>query len=392
MFEELQANLERRNEHSLRRSLHEMSFNGPHAMRPGGQPLLNLAGNDYLALSQHPKLIEAAVNATQKHGTGAGASRLVCGTHPLHTQAEKQFAAFKHTQGALLFPTGYAANLGLLAALARRGDLIVQDRLNHASLIDAATASGATVRTIAHGTPGHAKLNRLLADHAHKHPHARRLIVTDAVFSMDGDTADPNALLALAEQHNAHLILDEAHSTGVLGQSGAGLAHAVGIAQHPRLLACVSTASKALGSLGGIVTASQVVIDTLVNHARPFIYTTAPPPAQAATLIAALDVIHHEPQRREHLQALSTQLRTALTQRGWPHIAPTSHTTPIIPLHTRTASAALALAQHLQAHGILAIAIRPPTVPPNTARVRLSLRCDLTQADLTQIIDTVGNA
>ncbi len=316
----------------------------------------------------------------------------MCGTTPLHTQCERRFAAFKHTQAALLFPTGYAANLGLLGALARPGDLVVQDRLNHASLIDAAQGTRATVRTVAHGTEGHAKAARLLAEHHTAEPHARRLLVNDSVFSMDGDTADLGQLLNLCDAHDAWLILDDAHATGVLGSTGAGLAQAAGLHTHPRLLATVSTGSKALGGLGGVVAASQAVIDTLVNHARTLIYTTAPPPAQVAALTAALDVVAAEPQRREQLRSNALALRAALTKHGWAGLDAGEHPTAILPLHVGSAKAALALAQRLEDAGILAVAIRPPTVPPGTARVRLSLRCDLTHADLTQVIDAVGRA
>ena len=376
----------------LRRSLRDVTPQGRFARLADGPPLLNLAGNDYLALCDHPALIDAAVAATQSGGTGAGASRLVCGTTPEHSRCERRFAGFKHAESALLFPTGYAANLGLLGALARPGDLVVQDRLNHASLIDAAAASGATVRTVAHGPRGHAKAARLLADHHAEHPAARRLVVADAVFSMDGDTADPAALLALCEQHDAWLILDEAHATGVLGPTGAGLAEAAGVHAHPRLLATVSTGSKALGGLGGVVCGPQVVIDTLVNHARSLIYTTAPPPAQAAGLTAALGLVAAEPQRRERLRDLSLALRAALADRGWPGVAADQHVTPIVALRVGTADAALTLAQRLESAGVLAVAIRPPTVPPGTARVRLSLRCDLTDDDLSRVVDAIGPA
>lgn len=388
----LQAALDQRQQDGLRRSLRDITTQGRYARVGDGPPQLNLAGNDYLALSEHPQLIRAAVDATHTHGTGSGASRLVCGTTPLHTQCERRFAAFKHTSAALLFPTGYAANLGLLGALARPGDLVIQDRLNHASLIDAAQGTRATVRTVAHGTQGHAKAARLLAEHHAAAPQGRRLLVSDAVFSMDGDTADLPQLLNLCDAHDAWLILDDAHATGVLGPTGAGLAQAAGVHTHPRLLATVSTGSKALGGLGGIVAASQLVIDTLVNHARTLIYTTAPPPAQVAALTAALDVVAAEPHRREQLRDHAHTLRVALTARGWPGLDAGKHPTPIIPLQVGSAQAAQALAHRLEQAGILAVAIRPPTVPPGTARVRLSLRCDLTHADLAQVIDAVGQA
>ena len=386
----LRESLDQRGRDGLRRNLREVTLDGRFARVGDGPPRLNLAGNDYLALGHHPALITAAVVATKRGGTGAGASRLVCGTAPVHAACERRFAAFKHTEAALLFTSGYAANLGLLSALARPGDLVVQDRLNHASLIDAARASGAKVRTAAHGPDGHAKAARRLAAHRAAAPRARRLVVTDAVFSMDGDAADLPGLLSLCDRHDAWLIVDEAHGTGVLGPTGAGLAEAAGVADHPRLLASVSTGSKALGGLGGVVTARQVVVDTLVNHARTLIYTTAPPPAQAAALVAALDVLAAEPERRARLRTLSIRLRAALAARGWAGLDPGPHVTPIVPLRVGTADAALALADRLEQAGVLAVAIRPPTVPPGTARVRLSLRCDLTDGDLERVIEAVG--
>ena len=390
LLTQLAAQLSARAEASLLRGLRVVASDGRFVTLADGRRLLNLAGNDYLGLAQHPALIAAAVEATTRSGVGSGASRLVSGTTPLHAEVEARFAAFKHAEAALLFATGYTANLGLLTAVAGPGDLIVQDRLNHASLIDAARQSGATVRTMPHGAAGRAKAARLLAAHATASRNARRFLVTDSVFSMDGDTADLPSLLELADRQNAHVIVDEAHATGVLGTTGGGLVEAQGVGTHRRLLAVVSTASKALGGLGGVVTGPRVLIDTLINRARPFIYTTAPPPAQVAALGAALDVVAREPARRERLAEVSTTLRTALTTRGWPNLLSGLHPTPIVPLHVGDSDAALDLARRLDAAGVLAVAIRPPTVPPGTARVRLGLRCDLTDAEVTRVIDAVG--
>ena len=394
LLTQLAADLSARGEASLLRGLRVVASDGRFVTLADGRRLLNLAGNDYLGLAQHPALVAAAVEATTQYGVGSGASRLVSGTTPLHAEVEARFAAFKHAEAALMFVSGYTANLGLLAAVAGPGDLIVQDRLNHASLIDAARQSGATVRTVPHGAAGHAKAARLLAAHAaasqNARQNARRFLVTDSVFSMDGDTADLPSLLALADDHDTQLIVDEAHATGVLGATGGGLVEAQGVGAHTRLLAVVSTASKALGGLGGIVTGSQILIDTLINRARPFIYTTAPPPAQVAALGAALGVVAQDPARRDRLAEISTTLRTALTARGWPDVLPGGHPTPIVPLHVGDSDAALALAERLDAAGVLAVAIRPPTVPSGTARVRLGLRCDLTDAEVTRVIDAVG--
>lgn len=355
-----------------------------------GKQLLNLASNDYLGLSRHPKLIAAAADATQRFGVGAGASRLVSGTSPLHDRVEQRFAAFKHAEACLLLPTGYVANLAVLTTLAGPGDLIVLDKLVHASLIDAARASGAEVRTFTHLDLQRAE--RLLS----KSCDGRRLLVTDSVFSMDGDCADLPALCDLADRTNAILLVDEAHGTGVLGATGGGLAEAQGVAE--RVYHCgaggvvVSTASKALGSLGGLITSSQPVIDLLINQARSFIYSTAVPPAQAAAIDAAIDVVRDEPQRRKRLQALSMHARDSLLQRGWPILlqAAQQPPSPIIPLIVGEPSSALTLASRLESKSIFAPAIRPPTVAPGSARVRISLNAELTDDELERVLDAVG--
>ena len=384
--------LTRRQAKHLKRDLRVCAIDGKY-IHVGSKRLINLAGNDYLGLAHHPKLKQAAAQAIEDSGTGAGASRLVTGTLAAHTQAEAAFASFKHAPAALLFPTGYMANLAVLGALAGRGDLICQDRLNHASLIDAARTSGASVRTYPHLQ--HNKLDRLLKAHAQQSPQKRRFIVSDSVFSMDGDCADLPKLCDLADNHNAVLVVDEAHATGVLGSSGAGLAEAQGVGERLYRAGAggisIATASKALGGLGGVVTGSQAVIDFLVNAGRPLIYTTAPPPCQAAALSAALEVIQEEPDRRERLAVLSQSIREALIEQGWP-LPPSLHATPILPLITGSASSALALADRLQDNGFLALAIRPPTVGAGQSRVRLALRWDLSSDDLSKLLCALAQA
>ncbi|MEM9345388.1 MAG: 8-amino-7-oxononanoate synthase [Planctomycetota bacterium] len=351
-----------------------------------GRRLLNLASNDYLGLSQHPKLIEAAINTTRDLGVGSGASRLISGTQPIHRELEQRFAAFKHAEAALLMPTGYTANLAVLSTLPQRGDLIVMDKLVHASLIDAARASEAEMRTFPH-------LDLERADQLiQRQSSGRRFIVTDSVFSMDGECADLPALCDLADRCDASLIVDEAHATGLLGNDGSGLASAQGVAE--RVYHCgaggvvISTASKALGSLGGLITAERSVIDLIINKARPFIYSTAVPSAQAAAINAALDVIRDEPALREHLAALSAHLGNELTNTGWPALV-TDLPTPILPLLVGDEHAALSLQTALFEAGIFAPAIRPPTVAPGQCRVRLSLRADLHVHDLNAILEAV---
>ncbi len=405
---QLDANLtalEKANRLRLLRPTDAQTSSGP-MVRRGGRLLLNLAGNDYLALAGHPHLRAAAIAAIEQYGVGSGASRLVSGHLPLHAEVEARFAAFKHAEAALLFPTGFMANFAVLTTLAGPGDLLLCDKLNHASLIDAARASGATLRVFPH--LNYDKLQRLLekspatsqrgldssspAQSASRPP--RTFIVTDSIFSMDGDVADLPRICDLAERHEAIVIVDEAHATGVLGEDGSGLCKLQGVAD--RVDVVVSTASKALGGLGGIVTGPRLVIETLVNHARAFIYTTAVPPAQAATLHAALDIVRDEPQRRGRLAEITTQVHHHLKEinmppkpsrsRGWEspqqsRVIPT----PILPLIVGDDTAALALSAHLETAGILAPAIRPPTVAPGSARVRLTLRADLQPAHLDQL-------
>jgi len=331
----------------------------------------------------------------------------VTGHQPLHQQIEQRFARFKRAEAALVTPTGFMANFAVLTTLAGPGDLICLDKLNHASLIDAARAGGATMRVFGHRN--YTKLDRLLARFAARtnrgvrgtgdhrasdlepsHPARparppRAFIVTDSVFSMDGDVADLAIICDLAERYDAITIIDEAHATGVLGDTGAGLCELQGVTG--RVDVVISTASKALGGLGGIITGPQVVIDTLVNHARSFIYTTAATPGQVAALDAALDVVRNEPQRRRRVLDLAARLRDRLraTLNDAAKTLPTDIVTPIVPIMLGRPDAAIALSDYLGDHGFHAPAIRPPTVASGSARVRLSLRADLHEDDVERV-------
>ncbi|MEZ6192566.1 MAG: 8-amino-7-oxononanoate synthase [Phycisphaerales bacterium] len=382
------------------RELRVVSCAGPMVRASDGRELINFTSNSHLGLNDHPAMKRAVVEAVEQYGTGSGASLLISGRWPIHEQTERAFAAFKHAEAALLTPTGYMANLAVLTALAGPGDLICLDKLCHASLIDAARASGAEVRTYPHLMTD--KLRRLLARHAadkacglagdHGSPrdHARiprRFIVTDSVFSMDGDCADLPALCDLADEFDAVTVVDEAHGTGLLGETGSGLCEAQGVTG--RVHVTISTASKALGGLGGIITAARPVIDTIVNRARPVIYTTAIPPAQAAAIAQAVELIGSEPWRREHVIELTRRLRKGLSDLGW-RLQPTGgHIVPIVPLIVGDAHAATKLAEHLYAHGIAAPAIRPPTVAPGSARIRLSLRADMEHGHIDTLLDAL---
>lgn len=381
---ELRSELARREEESQLRELRLVEADGP-IIRWQGRELVNFASNDYLGLSTHPRLKAAAIAATQQFGTGSGASRLVTGHQPPHADVEARFAAFKHAEAALLCPTGYMANHAAITSLVGPGDLVLADKLNHASLIDAAEASGATVRVYPHLALE--KLERLLSRHAAGEKRPRRcMIITDSVFSMDGDVADLPALCGLAERYDAILMVDEAHGTGVLGEHGAGVCELQGVSD--RVDVVVSTASKALGGLGGIVTARKEVIRTIVNQGRSFIYTTAVPAGQAAAIDAALSIIAEEPWRRERVLSLSRRLRGELSALGWisREAAQPSVVTPIVPLIVGDSARALALAKHLADHGYWAPAIRPPTVPRGAARVRLSLRADLSDEQVENLL------
>lgn len=390
-LDDLHDELARLEQANLLRALRPVDQDGP-MLKFHGTNCVNLASNDYLGLAAHPHVREAAIRAIEQHGFGSGASRLVSGHLSTHEAVEHRFARFKHAEAALLLPSGYTANLAVLTSLAQAGDLICIDKLTHASLIDAARASGATVRVYPHLQPD--KLDRLLGEHttlqheANTDRAARRFIVTDSVFSMDGDVADLPTLASIAERHEAILIVDEAHGTGVLGQSGTGLCELQHVTERVDIV--ISTASKALGGLGGIVTAKRVVIDTLINRARPFIYSTGIPAAQAAAIDAAVDVVRDEPWRRDRVLMVSALVREQAEACGL--VAPLSDgqiITPIVPLITGTAESAIALSGRLTEAGFFAPAIRPPTVGANQSRVRLSLRADLDDTHIERLLVTL---
>ncbi|MEM6392213.1 MAG: 8-amino-7-oxononanoate synthase [Planctomycetota bacterium] len=388
LTDRLQQTLDQRQADGLRRSLSPLPAPGP-TVTHQNQTLLNAASNDYLGHAQHPTLKQAAADAALTLGTGATASRLVAGHLTAHDKLEARFAAFKHAEAALLFPTGYTANLAVLGTLTQPGDTVFHDKLNHASLLDASRIDRVTTRTFPHRD--YAALDRKL-DKAHQQraPDAELFIVTDAVFSMDGTTADLPALLEIADRYHATLIVDEAHATGVLGPTGAGLAEAQHVAGQIPIT--ISTASKALGSLGGLVTSSQLVIDTLINTARPFIYSTGVPPTQIAAIGAALDVLQTEPHHPQRLAEITHRVLDAIPQDLLPFSAKPKHPTPIIPLITGTPESALALAARLRDLSVFAPAIRPPTVAPSTARVRLSLRADWTDTQVDQLLSALHQA
>jgi 8-amino-7-oxononanoate synthase len=329
---------------------------GPQVIR-AGKTLWNFASNDYLGLARHPEIADAMVEGVRRFGAGSTASRLVCGTLPPHRLLEEELADAKQTQAALVFSSGFATSLGCIPAIVGKTDFILLDKLSHACLVDAARLSGATLRVFPHNDLN--KLGRLLANTRAKAPGARILVVTESVFSMDGDLCPLRGIVELTEAHDAIILLDEAHGFGVLGESGMGLAEREGLQQ--RVTFQMGTLSKAAGLSGGYIAASREWIDLLINRARSFIYSTAPPPALAHAASASLRIIR---------SAEGKLLRAGLRE----NIAIISGSpTPIIPFVLGSNEAALAASAALADAGFMVPAIRFPTVPRGTARLRLSL-------------------
>lgn len=345
-----------------------------------GKRYLNFGSNDYLGLAAHPKLRAAYTEGIARYGVGAGASHYVCGHFDVHTQLAEALAHFCGRQRAILFSSGYLANLGVLGTLLGRGDMLYQDRLNHASLLDAGILSRATTRRFTHGDMAHLStlLKRAPAT-------VRRLIAVDGVFSMDGDTAPLTVLAQLAQEHKACLLVDDAHGFGVLGKRGGGTVEHFGLdaTEVPLLMA---TLGKALGVAGAFVAGDALWIDSLEQFARTAIYTTAMPPAQAVALVAALELVREEPQRRTHVMHLVKLFRTEATSHG---LQLTDSHTPIQPLVVGDARSALALSERLWECGIWVPAIRPPTVPQAQARLRISFSAEHSQEHVAQLLEAL---
>ena len=337
-----------------------------------GRQILLLASNDYLGLAMHPEVIQASVEATQRFGAGAGAARLISGSLPPHQDLESALAQFKGTEAALTFSSGYLANIGTIPALIEQGGLILADRLCHASLIDGCRLSAADFRVYRHNDTDH--LQSLLA----KRRQARRtLIVTDGLFSMDGDLAPLPELSRLAQAYEADLYIDDAHGTGVMGQHGRGTAEHFGL--DTQIPFQMGTLGKAFGSSGAYFAGSSALIRYLINTSRSFIFTTAPPPSSAAAAMMALRVIQREPERRARLWANRERLFSGLTQLGF-RLSPS--VSPIMPILVGNAETALLFAEHLFSEGVYAPAIRPPTVPDATSRIRVTVTSEHTSSHI----------
>ena len=358
----------------LRRSLRAWPAVGG-KFEVGGRSILNFSSNDYLDLAGDARVKAAAAAAVERYGCGATASRLMCGHLDLHEQLEAALSDLLGAEAALVFGSGFLTSLGVITALADRHDVIYADRLNHASLVDGAALSGAKVRRYRHLDL--TQLESMLADGPSSGPApGKRLIITESVFSMDGDVAPLAELQALADRYDAMLIVDEAHAIGVLG-NGAGLCRQSGAAVHPDVV--LGTLSKALGSYGGFAVCLPSIRDLLVNRARSFIYSTASPPASLAAALAAVEIVQAEPTLGDALLANARYLHGLLSEHGF-DLAP--FRSQIIPVPIGDNEMALSVAQTLTERGILTKAIRPPTVPQGTARLRLSVTLAHTQADL----------
>ena len=350
-----------------------------------GRELLNFASNDYLGLAGDPRLVAAAAQSLQETGLGRGASPLICGRSTAHHQLEQQLAQFEQTESALLFASGFTANAGTIPALAGPGDAIYSDAHNHASIVDGCRLSQAEKHIYAHNDVD--ALERLLQAGS---KYRRRLIVTDTLFSMDGDLAPMPQLGELAEKCNAMLMVDEAHATGVFGKHGRGVVEHYCV-EHPRLHnqvhIRVGTLSKALGAAGGFVCGTQSLIDWLANRARTYVFSTAQPAATAAAASAALKIVAEEPAKRSNLLQTATQLRQQLKTQGWNTGDSASQ---IIPLHVGPAEQTMQLAQQLRDRGLWIPGIRPPSVAEGKSLLRLCLSAAHTEKMLAQLVEALG--
>jgi len=356
------------------------SAQGPHP-EVDGRPVLSFCSNDYLGLASHPALRAVLKDAIELAGVGSGASHLVTGHHRFHDDLEEALAEFVGLPSALLFSTGYMANLAAICGLMGRNDALFADKLNHASLNDGAVLSRANLHRYPHNDL--AALERLLASSSA----ARKMVITDAVFSMDGDVAPLHGLLDLCERHDAWLLIDDAHGFGVLGPQGRGsLAH-LGL-QSPRII-YMATLGKAAGVSGAFIAAAKVVIDYLMQHARTYIFTTAMPPSLAAAALQSLKLIELSEDGRAHLRQLIALLSSRLKFRRWQLM---DSATPIQPLLIGSNDDAVKVSEQLLEKGILVPAIRPPTVPKGSARLRISLSAAHTTDDVERLADTLRHA
>jgi len=348
-----------------------------------GREVINLASNNYLGLANHPKLVEAAIAATKKFGVGSGAVRTISGTMALHMELERRIAAFKHVEASVVFQSGFAANAGTVSAILGPDDHIISDELNHASIIDGCRLSKAKIHVFPHKNV--ARAAEILAE-LDSQP-GRKLLITDGVFSMDGDIGPLPALVEIAERYGAIMMVDDAHASGVLGRNGRGTVDHFGL--HGRVHVQVGTLSKAVGVLGGYVCGSRDLIEFLYHRARPFLFSTSHPPAVTAACIAAFDILESEPERIEQLWRNTNYFKRQLTQAGFNTGQSETPITPIIVGETKTAHE---FSQALFEGGVLATGIGFPTVPKGKARVRTIVTATHTRSQLDQALETITRA
>ena len=372
------ANLEAR---GMRRSLREVSSPQDREIVLDGKRVLNFCSNNYLGLANDARLKDAAIEAIAEFGLGSGASRLVCGNMSPHTQLEQELAKFKKTEAALVFSSGYMANVGIISALVDRDDIVFSDKLNHASIIDGIILSRAELKRYPHND-----MQALEDGLKNAEGLKRKLIVTDTVFSMDGDVAHLMQIVELAKKYNALVMVDEAHGFGVLGPNGGGLVEELGL--HGQVDLQMGTFSKAAGCFGAYVCCSKSMRDYLINHSRSFIYTTSLPPALAQAARVAIKIIQEDQDRRRNVINMAEDLRSRLKIMGFNTL---NSVTPIIPIIFGDAQETVAASRKLLNQGIYVGAIRPPTVPQNTARLRVTLMATHTKEDMERFCAALRN-
>jgi predicted pyridoxal phosphate-dependent acyltransferase len=374
----LKKELDRLQKEGLYRSLRVIDlFHGP-TIQIAQKEYILLSSNDYLGLTQHPKVKEKTKEAIERFGCGSGASRLISGTTKLHCELEKKLAEFKKTDSVIIFSSGYAANLGVISSLTSKGDVIIIDKLNHASIIDGCRLSEADLRIYPHKNM--TSLEKILKNTQH---YNFRLIITDGVFSMDGDIAPLPEIVALAKKYQAHTMVDDAHGTGILGKEGRGTIEYFGL--EGKIDIQMGTLSKALGSLGGFIAGSNLLIEYLKNKARSFIYSTALSPPHIASALAALEIIQSTPEIRQNLWKNVKYLKEGLQKLGFDTM---ESQTQIIPVLIGDSKKTMQVAKFLYENGIFAPGIRPPTVPKETSRIRLNLMATHTKSHLDKVLDT----
>ena len=363
----------------LYRSLREVEGPPGTTIVIDGRKLLQFSSNNYLGLANHPRLKAAAMAAVERYGVGSGASRLVCGNLDLNRKLEEKLAQLKKKEAALLYSTGYMANLGVIAALAGEGDLILSDEFNHASIVDACRLSRAQTRVYPHKRMD--ELEKLLAGAGSS---KRRLIVTDGIFSMDGDIAPLPDLVDLAEKYECLLMVDDAHATGVLGPNGGGTGDHFGLAE--KIDVAMGTFGKALGGFGAFVAGDRNLRELLINCSRPFMFTTGLPPSVLAAGIAALEVVEEEPEMRARLWDNANLLRNGIEEMGF---TLAGGETQIIPLLAGDASQAMEMSSLLREEGLFIQGIRPPSVPPGTSRLRITVSAAHTRGELAFALEAL---